>query len=723
MNPEQILRFIQSKADRPMKPKELAKALEVDQTEYRKFRRSLKTLLDGGELVRLKRGRVGLADQMGIAVGVLSINRAGTGFLVREGESEDIMIPSHDLLTALDGDRVMVRLRGQVRGREAGSVIRVLERSDRNIVGLFRRERNFFSVTPDNPRIHRDIYIPKKLSLDAREGERVVVKLTVWDDPHLNPEGKVIERLGYPGDPGVDMLTVIKSFNLPEEFPAEVLSEAERVSTRLADQKKLPREDCTGECIYTIDPTDAKDFDDAVGVERTAAGYRLGVHIADVSYYVDAGSALDTEAFTRGNSVYLPGMVIPMLPEVLSNDVCSLKPNRRRLAHSVFIDFDKTGKMTGWRLADTIIKSRARLTYEEVQSFFDGETTNPRVKRVADNLALARELASLLSKRRFAQGSLDFDLPESKIILNDKGEVLELGLRVRLEAHRLVEEFMLAANRAVALEAFRAAQPFLYRVHDRPDIEKLTAFSAMMERLGYHFPVSKNIRPLQFARFLEGIKDAPEAEFINELMLRSMQKAVYQRNNIGHFGLAFKHYAHFTSPIRRYPDLLVHRLLRKLKGGRYPVAFAKRVSVAIDHVGAHCSETERVAEAAERQAVKVKQIAFMAKQVGEEYDGIISGVIPQGFFVRLDNMGVEGMVRVSSIDDDYYQHDEANYRIVGRRNKRAFRLGDSVRVGVLRVDTVRNELDLFLVAEKQQRRKKDADSHHRRGRRRKKKRS
>lgn len=695
-----ILKFIKSRAFRPMKIKEMARELGIAASEYTDFRKIVKDLLAGGELVRLKRGRVGLADQMNIAVGTLSITRSGTGFLIREGEDQDILIPPNELLTAFDGDKVMVRLRGRHQGREAGTVIKIVERADRNIVGLFRKERHFSLVTPDNPRIHRDIYIPESLIGEATDGDKVVVKITSWEDPSRNPEGEVIERLGRPTDPGVDMLTVIRTFGLPTDFPSEVMDEAERAAASLSGGDVKDRRDFSKECIYTIDPADAKDHDDAVSVTRTLGGFRLGVHIADVSHFVEPGSALDLEAFDRGNSVYLPGMVIPMIPEVLSNDVCSLKPNRRRLAHSAIIDFDKKGKMLSWEIVDSVIKSQAKLSYEEVQDFFDGKPTPARIERVSENLQTARELATILSKRRFAEGSLDFDLPESKIILNEKGEVLELGNRVRLESHRLVEEFMLAANRAVALEVFRKGQPFLYRVHDRPDMEKLDAFSAMMTRLGYSFPVSKNMRPIQFARFLDKVEKAPEADFINELMLRSMQKAVYQRENIGHFGLAFSHYTHFTSPIRRYPDLMVHRLLRKLKKGKYPVAYAKKVKGAIDHIGKHCSDTERTAEAAERQAIKVKQVAYMAHHLGEQYPGIITGVTSYGFFVRLDNMGVEGMVRVSTIDDDYYRYDEENYRMIGRRNRRSFRLGDAVNVGVMRVDTVRNEIDLFLPPEK-----------------------
>ena len=699
LNKESVLKAIKAQTNRPMKLKELAHELSVPNSQYPEFRAVIKSLTESGELVKLKRNRIGLASELDVSVGKIEITRSGVGFLITPEGQEDIMIPQWHLGTALDGDDVMVRLGGKSDGRQTGTVIKVTARSGRNIIGTFHESRNLPSVKADNPRIHRDLYIPPDKTLDARDGEKVVAQLYLWDDPHRNPEGVITERLGFPGEPGVDMKTVIRMFNLPDAFPPEVIEAAEDAAVLPEKSELTDRVDLTQECIYTIDPEDAKDHDDAVNVSRTKTGYTLGVHIADVSHYVQAGSILDKEAFERGNSVYLPGMVIPMLPEILSADVCSLKPNRLRLAHSIEMNFDKRGKLIDWKVFNSVIKSAARLSYEDVQSYFDTGEGNERVLHVAENLLVARELALLLNAGRFEAGSLDFDLPEAKIILNADGEVVEIGNRIRMESHRLVEEFMLAANKAVALELFRNGLQLIYRVHDKPDPEKLQHFSEMMARLGYKVPISDDIRPKQLADFLKEIEGSPEEDFINELMLRSMKKAVYQRENVGHFGLAFKHYTHFTSPIRRYPDLLIHRLLRQRKNGKYPAAFAKRVDAIIDRVGSHCSETERNAEQAEREAVKVKQVSFMAQHIGKEFDGVISGVIGAGFFVRLANIFAEGMVRISNIDDDYYRYDEKNYRFVGSRHGRVFQMGQRLRVGVERVDIERREITLYLVEE------------------------
>ncbi|RPJ49189.1 MAG: ribonuclease R [Candidatus Latescibacterota bacterium] len=685
--------------ERPLTVRAIARALAVRRADLPRLRDLVAALAAAGDLAPEKGRRWVRASGGGAGEtieGTLAVTRGGTGFVAREG-GDDIRVHPSDLLGAVDGDRVVVRVTVRRAGRLSGKVVRVVERARMRIVGVFERGGGRPRVRPDNPRIPRSIDIPPGETAGARDGEKVVVLVGTWGDSRENPSGKIEEVLGLPTDPGVDMLSIVRSFSLPEKFPSDVIEEAERAAARDAGDEEARRVDRTGDLVYTIDPIDAKDHDDAVSVERTKGGFRLGVHIADVAFYVDEKSALDREAFRRGNSVYLPGLVIPMLPEVLSNDVCSLRPNRRRLAHSVFIEFDAEGKPLSHRFEDTVIRSRAKLAYEEVQRFFDEGAADEKIERVGRGLETARELAHILCRRRTAEGSLDFDLPEAKIVLNEKGEVIELGRRVRLEAHRLIEEFMLAANRAVAEEVTRRGQPFLYRVHGKPDKESLTFFSYMVGRLGYPFPVSDDVRPIRFARFLEKVKGKPEADLIHELMLRSMQKAVYQRENIGHFGLAFRHYTHFTSPIRRYPDLLVHRMLRKIRErGAFLPSYAQRIVRTIDAAGKHCSETERAAEAAERQAVRIKQVQYMAKHVGEEFDGFITGVTAFGFFVRLGELGAEGLVRASSLDDDFYKHEERNARLVGRRTGRAFRMGDSVRVGVARVDPALGEIDLYL---------------------------
>jgi len=676
--------------------RELSKEIGITEKEYPAFRNLVKELIEAGKLVNLKRGKIGIPSELNLVVGQISITRSGYGTIYTDS-GEPVIIESAKLLTALDGDKVMVRVGTKPDQELQGTVIKVVERSDRNIVGIFQKGKHFSTIIPDDKKVRRNIYVPNKLSKNAANGDRVVAAITAWEDPYRNPEGEISEVLGRPGEQGVDMQTVIKSYNLPQEFSPNITAEAINAEKLFTKAEIKRRRDFSREAIYTIDPADAKDFDDAVTVSKTKQGFRLGVFIADVSFFVRDNTALDKEAYQRGNSVYLPGMVLPMLPEELSNNLCSLKPNRKRLVYAVLINFDRRGKPLDWEITEGVINSRARLNYEEVQAFFESGVVTNRIKRVADNLLVARELAQVLHKRRMANGSLDFDLPKPMIIINKKGEITEIRHSVRLESHRLVEEFMLAANQAVAVNVSRLGQKLLYRVHDRPDMEKLEAFSYLMTTLGYKFPVSENIQPLQFAKFLNRVKGKPEEELINELMLRSMKKAVYQPGNVGHFGLAFKHYTHFTSPIRRYPDLIVHRLLKKLDGGRYPVKLAKRLDNILGNIGRHCSDTERNAEAAEREAIKYKQVAFMAKHVGEQYKGVISGVLNFGFFVRLNDLGVEGMVRVSTLDDDYYNFEEKNYRLVGRRTGKIFRMGDPVEVGVLSVDQLKNEIDFYLV--------------------------
>jgi ribonuclease R len=697
-NLDWIRDFIQAHADRPMKIKELAKEIGIESEAYPQFRRGVKDLIAQGKLVHVKRGRIGLPDQMDLVTGIISLTRSGFGFVKCDNSDEEIFIAARDLFTSFEGDRVMVRLkpgRGFKDKRE-GAVLKILERKTTKLVGKFKLGRGYAYVVPDSKNVQRDIYIMKGQTLRARDGEKVVVQLEEWTDPYLYPEGKIVERLGMAGEPEADTLSIIRKYDLPTEFPPAVEHEAEEVATDWSAEEAR-RRDLTKLSLFTIDPADAKDHDDAVSIEMAGDKYRLGVHIADVSYFVRGGSKLDAEAFERGTSVYFPDRVIPMLPEQLSNDACSLRPNRKRLAMTIFIDFDQNGNVLDHDICQSVIRSRAKLSYDEVQAFFDDAAPSAGVERVARDLLVMRDLARILFRRRQEAGSLDFDLPEAKITLDDKGNVVDIGNRVRLESHRLIEEFMLAANREVALHFFREAQPILYRVHDRPDMEKLEAFSHFAKAFGYTFAVSPNMPTRAIAGFLDMIKGKPEEDLLNELLLRSMKKAVYQPNNLGHFGLAFTHYLHFTSPIRRYPDLIVHRLLKQLKNGRYPAKLAQKLDAVLTNVGKQSSEMERRAMEAEREAVKAKQTVYMAERVGWEYEGIISGILNFGFFVRLTEPGCEGLVRVSTLDDDYYTYDEAGYRMVGRRHGRVFRLGDKVRVGILKVDVEAKEIDLFLV--------------------------
>lgn len=697
--------YLAYKAGRPLKLKELAQELKIPKKEYIKFRSQVKEMIDQGRLVKLRRGKIGIPSEMNLVVGIISISRNGIGSIFLE-TGDPILIPRDATFTAFDGDKVMVRIEVDDKDERFGKVIKVLERAQKNVLGIFHKgdDRNF--VTPDDRRIRRDVFLARGKTKKAVEGERVVIKINLWDDPYRNPEGEIIERLGFPGNPKTDILTIVRKYGFPEEFPAKVTQQAKDADKQFTDAERKRRKNFTKEIIYTIDPADARDHDDAISVEKTKAGYRLGVYIADVSHFVRSDTLLDKEAFERGNSVYLPGRVIPMLPESLSNNLCSLKPDSYRLVYAVLINYDNNGKMLDFKLAEGVIESKAKLAYEEVQEFFNSGKKSDKISKVADSLKRARRLATILQKNRMTEGSIDFGLPEAKITLGKNGQIVEIGNRVRLESHRLVEEFMLAANRAVALYVFRLAQKFLYRVHDRPNQEKIEAFSYLVSTLGYRFPASPEIKPTQFSRFLKRIQGKPEEEFLNELMLRSMQKAVYQSKNIGHFGLAFSHYTHFTSPIRRYPDLMVHRLLKKLKNGRYPEKLNKNLDTILKHVGDSCSKTEREAEAAERDAVKMLQIAYMSDRVGDEYDGVVSGMLNFGFFVRLNEVGVEGMVRLSSLDDDYYHFDEKRFRLVGRQTGRIFRLGDRIKVGVLSIDIPKSELNLFLVESKDRKQKR-----------------
>jgi ribonuclease R len=699
---ERILEFMSKGTYRPLKLRELAKVMRISEQEYGGFRRMVRSMLRDGLLLKVKRGRLGIPDKLNLVVGNLVSTKKGYGFVVPEDKSEDVYVRADDVGTALHGDKVVVRLHGRRKGpTREGAIIKVLKRTRTNLVGTYHQGKFFNFVEPDDRRIPRDIYIAPVNSREAQDGQKVLVSLEEWMDPHLGPEGKIVEVLGYPDDPGMDILTLMKDYGLPLGFPQEVESEAYELPQRIGKKELEERIDFRDKRCFTIDPADAKDHDDAVSLERKSNGnYLLGVHIADVSYYVKENSALDREALKRGNSVYLVDRVIPMLPEGLSNDLCSLKPNRNRLTLSCLLELDPEGELVEYQIVEGVIRSKAKLNYDEVQRFFDGGKLPARLEGLEDDLSAMKKLSQKLLKKRIARGSLDFDLPEAKVLLGKDGKVQKIFQVARLESHRLIEEFMLLANRTVARHVSRLAVPFLCRVHEEPDQEKMDGFSDFVATLGYSFKVSGKTRPKKIQRFLKSVEGSPEEELINEVLLRSLKKACYQPENIGHFGLAFAHYTHFTSPIRRYPDLLVHRIVREIQNGEYKFERQNQLLHRLPRIGDITSERERLADEVERESIKIKQIEYMGDKLGEEHEGLISGVIPFGFFVRLDDLLAEGLVRVSSLEDDYYIHDERKHRWVGRHKKRVFKLGDRVKVLVARVDKEEKEIDFVLTDSK-----------------------
>jgi len=698
---EEILDYLQTPSYRPVKRRLLAKKLNVKDPDYGDFRRMISELLSQGSIAKLKGGRIGIVKEVNQVTGKMSATKGGFGFVTPEDGTEEIYISPRGMGTAVHGDKVLVKVLSTRKGKSPeGMVTKILERSVTKLVGTFKREGYSNYVVPDDSKLPRSIYISDVNSNTAKAGQKVVVEISDWRRPE-SPEGRIVEVLGYPGEQGVDVLTVIKQFELPLDFPKKVEQEAEEIPLAIPKDELSRRLDLRDKFCFTIDPVDAKDHDDAVGLEILPNGnYLLGVHIADVSYYVKEHSALDQEALSRGTSVYLPDRVIPMLPERLSNQICSLRPNEDRLTYSCLIELDPQGKTVKYQIRETIISSQAKLNYEEVQAFFDTVKPSQNIRGLEEHLTRMLALSQILLKNREKAGSLDFDIPEAKVVYDQKGRILDIFEVARLESHRLIEEFMLLANQSVARHVSRMSLPFIYRVHDKPDDERMQQFREMVERLGYQASLGHPVTPKRLQTFLRQIKGTPEEELIDELLLRSLKKAVYQTENIGHFGLAFTHYTHFTSPIRRYPDLMVHRLLKELQIGKYPVKRHKELLPRLPKICQIASERERLADEAEREALKVKQVEFLKDKLGEVFPGIISGVMNFGIFVRLEKSLADGLVRFSSLNDDYYYFDEKNYQAVGKRSKKKFRLGDKLEVRIIRVDATANQIDFALAEER-----------------------
>ncbi|MFL0267654.1 ribonuclease R [Candidatus Clostridium radicumherbarum] len=703
---EAVLELMREKTYKPISLYEIASTLNISKEDIRVFEDVLVDMEADGDLIKIKSNLYGLPEKMGLVVGKLQGHQKGYGFVIPENGEADVFIPIANMYGAMHGDKVIAKvLKEENSGkRREGEIERILQRANKNIIGTYEDSRNFGFVVADDKRIHQDIFIPKNFRSGAKTGQVVMVEIISWPDGRRNPEGKVRQILGNKGDKGIDILTIIKKYGLPEEFPPKVESFAENIPDTIPGEEYSRREDLRQLNLVTIDGEDAKDLDDAVSIEKLESGnYRLGVHIADVSHYVREKNPLDREALKRATSVYLIDRVIPMLPKKLSNGICSLNPKVDRLALSCFIEIDKSGKVLDHRIVESIIKTRERMTYTDVTKILrdKDEELIKRYGYLYEDFKLMEELCSVLYKKRMSRGAIDFDFDESKIILNDKGKPIDISPYEREIANRIIEEFMLVCNETIAEHIFWANIPFVYRVHEDPDEEKLSNFHEFVHNLGYTVRWSKEVHPKSLQEIIEKVKGKKEETVVSTLLLRSLKQARYSPECSGHFGLAARYYCHFTSPIRRYPDLIIHRIIKEYINGKIDDKRIERLNKEVEYASKQSSEMERVAQDAEREVDDLKKAEYMAERINEEYEGIISSVTGFGFFVELPNT-IEGLVHMSNLDDDYYIYDEKHLSLIGERTKKIYRLGDEVKVKVSKVDIEFREIYFELVYEEKE---------------------
>jgi len=694
---KKILKLMRHKAYRPLLFDELVQVLHVSARDLPGFKKTLEDLLREGLIVKIRGERYGLPEKMNLVTGTLQGHPYGYGFVIPDAEGEpDVYIPRRYMMGAMHGDKVVARIESKPPGgKPVGRIIRILERFHKKIVGRFERGINFGFVVPLDKKIFHDIYVARGNFKKARDGEIVVAEIISYPERNRNPEGKIIKVIGPPALPGIDTDIIMEEYELPREFPSHVMEEAESLPERVTPAMRRGRVDLRHLKTVTIDGERARDFDDAVSVEKYEDdSIRLWVHIADVSHYVPWDSHLDLEARSRGTSVYFPDMVIPMFPEKLSNGICSLNPQEDRLTVTVEMLFDKKGNRLQYNIYESVIVSDERMTYTNVKKILvdrDPELME-RYKDLVDSFKIMEELCLRLRKKRMQRGSIDFDLPEPEIIMDIQGKPIDIIRAERNIAHRIIEEFMIAANETVAQHM--AGRDFIYRIHEPPDSDKVLEFNEFVTSLGYSYKLNPS-NPKTFQRLLKKFEGKPEERLINQLLLRTMKQARYSTENLGHFGLASSHYTHFTSPIRRYPDLVVHRLLKRTLKRRRK-GYVPDISL-LEDIARHSSERERIAMEAERDAVDFKKLEFMKDKIGEKYNGIISGVTAFGLFVELEDIPVEGLVRVTSMYDDFYRLDEKGHRLVGERTGKTFRLGDKVRVKVVNVDVENKKIELIII--------------------------
>ncbi len=700
INSDGILEHMRQESYRPLSYAELVTVLGISEEEENKFNKVLGRLEKAGEIVKTRKNKYGLPEMMNLIRGTIRLNQRGYGILIPDDvKYPEIFVYSGGLNGAMHSDKVMVRPSTGHNGgqRPEGEVIRVIKRANQQLVGTFERGKKQGQVIPDDNRHFYPVYVRPLKKMIVKDGDKVVVNITSWPGKDRALEGRIVEVLGHKGEPGLDLQVVIKKHGLRTEFPEAVLEEAREVARPLTDEEISQRRDLRNLRMVTIDGEDAKDLDDAVSISRIPEGYRLGVHIADVSHYVREDSRLDREAFARGTSVYLIDKVLPMLPTELSNNICSLNANQERLAMSCIMDIDHSGQVQNYDICKSVISISERMTYTSVNRILvdDNPEEKAKFKELLEDFYLMKELSDILRARRTAQGSLDFDFPESKVIVDENSFPVEIKRLERGPGEMLIEDFMIKANEVVAEHMYRQQIPILYRVHEKPDEESITKLNLVLGGFGHKIK-GKKIEPLTYQKILKDIKGRPEEQMISMLLLRSMKHARYAPQALGHFGLASQYYCHFTSPIRRYPDLVVHRALSALLEGNMNNKKRATLEKKMAKYGEQSTLQEIKAEEAERELLDIKKAQYMKQFVGEVFEARISSILAFGFFVELDNT-VEGLVHISSIADDYYEFNERNYTLLGRHSGRKFNIGDQVRVQLVRVDVDDAKIDFELV--------------------------
>ncbi len=698
---KEILEFMKREAYRPLSADELGRALQFhDRADFMKV---LQEMESEGKVICTRKMKYGLPEKMNLVVGKLQGHPNGFGFLIQDiPEVPDVFIGADNLNGALHNDRVVARLtgRGWNGSKQEGEIIRILHRANSSLVGTFERAKKYGFVTPDEKRINLDVFVPKGKDKGAVTGDKVVVEITRWQERRRNPEGKVVNIIGHKSDPGTDIKSIVWKFGLPQEFPKTVINEVNKAPMQVTAEQERGRRNLRDLLMVTIDGEDAKDLDDAVSVEILPNGnYNLGVHIADVGSYVPSGSALDKEAYMRGTSVYLVDRVVPMLPPELSNGICSLNPRVDRLALSIFMEIDKSGLVVGHEIFESVINIDERMTYTNVKKILvdkDQELIK-RYNYLVDIFSNMEKLCHILKDRRLKRGAIDFEFPEVKVKIDDTGKPVEIIKYDRSIADRIIEEFMLIANETVARHYYELKVPFVYRIHELPNAEKVANLNRFLFTFGLSVKGFNNVHPGMFQEVLGKAAGCPEERVISTVMLRTMKLARYSEENTGHFGLAAEYYCHFTSPIRRYPDLVIHRIIKEvLVKGKLPGSRIKKLAGFVADAALQSSEREKVATEAERESVDLKKVEFMMDKVGEEYHAVISGVTSFGMFVELENM-VEGLVHVTTLMDDFYEYDETKLSLTGRHTHRVFRIGDPIRVKLDGVNLDERQLDFELV--------------------------